>query len=51
MSLKNGTHNQKGFLYLDGAIKKFLDIKKNVIDLKKIYSFVKKIFNDKSLLV
>ena len=51
VSLKNGTHNQKGFLYLDGAIKKFLDIKKNVIDLKKIYSFVKKIFNDKSLLV
>ena len=51
VSLKNGIHNQKGFLYLDKVIKNFLKIKKNSIELKRINSFVKRIFSDKSLLV
>ena len=50
VSLKNGIHNSKGFLYLDKPIKKFLKIKNKSIELRKINPFVKKIFSDKTLL-
>ncbi len=49
VSLKNGIHNQKGFLYFDDKIKNFLNIKENTVSLKLINSYVKKIFNEKSL--
>ena len=49
VSLKNGEHNQKGFLYFDDKIKKFLNIKETTINLKLINSYIKKIFDEKSL--
>lgn len=51
VSLKNGIHNSKGFLYIDSSIKKFLKIKNKSIKLKKINPFIKMIFSDKSLLI
>lgn len=51
VSLKNGVHNQKGFLYFDSRIRKLLNIKESSINIIQINNYVKKIFGDKNFMV
>ena len=51
VSLKNGVHTQKGFLYFDSKIKKLLKIKKRKVNIIQINNYVKKIFGDKSFML
>ncbi len=51
VSLKNGVHTQKGFLYFDSKIRKLLNIKESKVNIIQINSYVKKIFGDKSFML